>query len=116
MRKQIWDSMLDADLNARYWSTLGRRYYLFDLGHKIFLAVMASGTVASWGFWGEFQMLWKVLSATAAVLGIALPIINWPKTMQRITDIRQKWLQIKVDYELLWLDYKRGKSKAISCV
>jgi len=52
MRETIWDSMLDADMNVRYWAGLGRCYYKKDITYKIFLAAMSSGTVASWGIWG----------------------------------------------------------------
>ena len=48
MRKIIWDSMLDAEMNERYWSKLSKRYYKKEQRTKIFLAIMASGTVASW--------------------------------------------------------------------
>ena len=42
MRKEIWNSMLDADMNARYWGELSRTYYSREKWAKIFLAVMAS--------------------------------------------------------------------------
>ncbi len=48
IEKAIWDSLLDADLNIRYWGYLSRRYYCINRFIKIFLAIIASGTVASW--------------------------------------------------------------------
>ena len=108
MRKTIWDSMLDADLNERYWGHLSKRYYDRDKLAKIFLATMTSGTVASWGFWSDIEILWKILSAVSALLAIALPILNWPKSIQSMVYLRQKWSQIKSDYELLWLDAKNA--------
>jgi hypothetical protein len=84
MRKSLWYSMLDADMNARYWSYLSRRYSNRDKYSKIFLALMSSGTVASWGFWSDMQIIWKILSACSALLAIALPIINWPKMISNM--------------------------------
>jgi hypothetical protein len=109
MRKTIWDSMLDADMNQRYWSHLSRRYYVRDQYSKIFLALMSSGTVASWGFWSDFAIIWKVLSAASALLAIALPLLNWPRHISSMVSLKQKWTEIKADYELLWLVLEKGK-------
>ena len=76
---------------------------------------MASGTVASWGFWSQYGLLWKVLSGVSAIIAIILPILNWPKSIQNMNILAEKWSQIKNDYEMLWLDVKDGvkdKSKA----
>ncbi len=111
LRKALWDSMLDADMNARYWSYLSRRYYNFDKYSKIFLAVMSSGTVASWGFWNDVQWLWKALSSLSALSAISLPIINWPKMISNMVTLKQYWTEIKVDYENSWLDLEDGKAQ-----
>ena len=112
MRKVIWDSMLDADMNQRYWSYLSRRYYVRDLYSKIFLAMMSSGTVASWGLWSQFPFIWKALSSISALLAIALPLINWPKQISTMVGLKQKWTEIKSEYELLWLTFEKGKKDA----
>lgn len=104
LRKQIWDSMLDADMNARYWSTLTRRYTRYDTGSKIFLAAMSSGTVAGWGLWSDVPILWKTLSAASALLAIGLTAVNLPKQITRLADQSGQWLQLFTDYELLWLE------------
>ena len=113
MRNAIWDLMLDADMNVRYWAELGRRYYKRDKTYKIFLAAMSSGTVASWGIWSEVQLLWKILSAISAVVAIALPILNWPKMIQSIGNVKQKWVDIKADYEVLWIEVNNNKDQAV---
>jgi hypothetical protein len=110
MKKVIWDSMLDADLNARYWSYLSRRYYLQDKYSKIFLAAMSSGTVASWQFWAAVPIVWKGLSALSALTAIALPIINWSKMIENMVRLKQQWTEIKNEYEIIWISY-RNKNK-----
>jgi hypothetical protein len=104
MRKEVWDGMLDADMNARYWSCLTRRYTKRDTYTKIFLAIMSSGSVASWSIWGTIPSLWKVLSAISAVIAVSLPVINFQGTIQKLSDAAGKWLQIQVDYENLWVE------------
>lgn len=107
MRKIIWNSLLDADMNERYWSQLSKRYYKKEKWTKILLAIMASGTVATWSIWSEYEQLWKFLSSLSAIVAIALSILNWPKIIQSMNVLTEKWSLIKSDYELLWLDVKK---------
>lgn len=97
--------MLDAEMNQRYWSKLGRKYSLFDTYAKIFLAILSSGCVAGWQFWGNNPEYWKTLSGSAAILSVVLPILKWPKVISQMSDLSGKWVQIKTDYELLWIDF-----------
>lgn len=107
MRKMIWNSLLDADMNERYWSQLSKRYYKKEKWTKILLAIMASGTVATWSIWSQYEQLWKFLSSLSAIVAIALSILNWPKIIQSMNVLTEKWSLIKSDYELLWLDVKK---------
>jgi hypothetical protein len=95
---------LDADLSVQYWTYLSRRYSKWDKYTKIFLAVMSSSTVASWGIWGEIDILWKILSAISALVAVALPILNWQQMIARMSDLVGKWSRIRYEYENLWLD------------
>ena len=109
IRKAVWDGLLGADFNKCYWNHLIRRYSNWDKYTKIFLALMSSSTVAGWGIWNEINIfgtdisLWKGLSAVSAVTAIALPILDWPKTISRMSDLVGKWSRIEYEYENLWL-------------
>ena len=111
MKKAIWNSMLDADMNARYWKYLVRRYLARDKGLKIFLAIMASGTVAGWGVWESFPWLWKSLSAGAAIVAILLPILNFQKSIEQMSYLAGKWGELRIEYEDLWLQVKHDKKE-----
>ncbi|HJW85983.1 MAG TPA: hypothetical protein VJ440_05050 [Candidatus Brocadiaceae bacterium] len=102
MRKAIWDLMLDSDMNVRYWKYLTIRYYRYDKYSKIFLAIMSSGTVASWNFWSNFPLSWKVLSGCSAILAISLPFFNFQKIVESTSDLSGKWFEIKNECEYLW--------------
>jgi hypothetical protein len=115
-RQAIWGSMLDADMNARYWGFLTRRYYNKDKYSKIFLAAMASGTVASWGFWANVVIIWKVLSAISALIAISLPIVNYQKLIESIAEQKREWTYLKNEYESLWLSQKTKNQKEIASV
>ena len=99
--------MLDADMNARYWKYLVSRYSVRDRNLKIFLAVMASGTVAGWGIWESIPGLWKSLSALSAVVAISLPIFNFPKSIEQMSALAGKWGELRIQYEDLWREVRR---------
>jgi len=48
LRRLVWDSMLVADLNARYSSCLANRFQRVDKGAKILVAVTSSAVVSGW--------------------------------------------------------------------
>ena len=106
----VWEAMLDADLNFRYWDHLSRRYSAWDKYTKIFLAIMSSSTVAGWRIWNEVDILWKVLSAVSAGTAIALPILNWQKKIGEMSNLRGKWSRISRAYENLWEDLLLGRT------
>jgi len=106
MRDSIWKSMLDADMNGRYWKYLTKRYSDREKFLKIFLAFMASGTVAGWGLWQEFSLVWKILSSVSAVVAIALPILNYQKIIGQMSFLTGKWGELRIEYEDLWQEVK----------
>ena len=53
----IWEAMLDADLNVRYWDHLSRSYSTWDKYTKIFLAFTSLSSAASWSIWSEINIL-----------------------------------------------------------
>lgn len=103
IKKSIWDAWLDAELNERYIAHFKRSYYQRDKYTKIFLAVMTSGTVASWGIWGDIQLLWKILSALTAVTAIALPFFKLENAIEKLSNNIGRWKQIRTKYEMLYL-------------
>jgi hypothetical protein len=102
VRNALWDAMLTADLNVRYWRAEGCRYGRLDTTTKIFLAATSSSTVATWGFWQNLSWLWKALSAISALLAVALPILNWSGKISTISDLHGRWIQIRNEHEALW--------------
>jgi hypothetical protein len=108
LKKAVWNSMLDADMNARYWKYLVERYSSRETILKIFLAVMASGTVAGWGIWDQYEIIWKVLSSVSALLAIALPILNYSKVIESMSELAGKWGELRIEYEDMWLYFTRA--------
>lgn len=106
LKKAVWDSMLDADMNSRYWKYLVDRYTKRETVLKIFLAIMASGTVAGWSIWEEYVLIWKGLSSISALVAIALPILNYQKLIEKLSELAGKWGELRIEYEDMWLEIK----------
>lgn len=111
--KTIWESMLDADMNERYWTYISRKYFSRDRFIKIFLAIMTSGVVASWNFWADIHIIWKILSAIAALTAIVSPIMKLEKSIENLSTIKGKWKEVLGDYEILWLSRKHKKENEL---
>jgi hypothetical protein len=110
MRNLVWKSMLDADMNVRYWRYLTQRYVNRDQNIKIFLALTSSGTVASWSIWENGSYLWQILSAVSALIAIASPILNYQKVVEATCDLSGEWWELKRDYEMLWRRVEKGEN------
>jgi len=108
MRKTIWKSLLDAELNVRYWKKLVQRYTKYDQFLKIFLATISSGAVAGWTFWGDYPWAWKFLSSSSALIAIALPILNFQRQIESMSLLTGKWFELKVAYEEQWRKINDG--------
>lgn len=106
MREQIWISMLHADLNVEYWPLIAHRLSLKNKLVKIILALMSSGTVASWLIWLEYTALWQSLSAATALLSVAYPLLNYEKSIETCKDLVAKWAEVRQELEALWEEYE----------
>lgn len=111
MNKTIWDSLLDAEMNVRYWKKLTQRYSRRDKVMKIILAIISSGTVAGWRLWQEYPSVWKTLSAMAALLAIAMPFLNYQKVIEITSDLSGKWWELRNEYEQHWISFKHNENQ-----
>ena len=102
IRKYVWESMLDGEMNDRYWRLRGAGYALREKVLKIFLGVTSSGTVAGWAIWKNLPLLWQVLSGISAVVAIALPILDYTGAVERASDLRMGWWKLTQEYKRIW--------------
>jgi len=109
MRKSVYKSMLDADMNVRYWKYLTQRYSNRDRNIKIFLAITSSGAVAGWSIWNEIPFLWQILSGISAIIAIVSPILNYQKIIESTSDLSGKWWELLRYYERFWINVKNDQ-------
>lgn len=98
----VWSALLDADLNSRYWRLMALRHTRREKYAKIFLAVTASATVASWALWEHVKALWQGLSGVSAAVSVALPILDVPKDVEKMVAAQAEWTHLMHEYEELW--------------
>ena len=109
----LLDSLLNSEYSLKLWSRLGEKYTLYDKLTRILLAFTASGTVAGWYIWEQYEFTWKFLSGLSAIIAIALPIISLNESLKTITNNYQKELEIQIDFNNLWKDRKYCSEKEL---
>jgi len=119
MRQLIWDSVLGADLNHRYYTELADRLQYWDRGTKIFVAIMSSAAVTGWAVWGTpgLSWIWQSASALAAVVAVAQPILDPTKSIKTASQLAGAWYGTHKDYQVLWtrVDTASGKEVRERC-
>jgi hypothetical protein len=106
LRKHVWDSMLDGEMNDRYYRYRASTYAGREKGLKIFLALTSSGTVAGWTLWSTppYTLIWKMLSGVSAALAISLPFLDYTGQVERASTLRKGWWELRAKYEQLWAE------------
>lgn len=99
----IWESLLVADMNKRYWGYMARRYQKREQVATIFLAATSSTTVTTWAVWKSIEWVWQTLSVVAAITSVGLPILNYPRQIEPMVELTAKWGVIQLSHENLWL-------------
>jgi len=113
LRNTIWDSMLDIDMNSRYYGYLCQNYEKKEKILKILLAITTSTSIASWKLWNQsvlwlnLSIVWQILTALSAIIAIILPLINYSKKSQKLAILKYFYSILLVDYERLWLTLNR---------
>ena len=103
--RRIWESMLDADLNARYWKYIGRKQFKKNRLLKITLAIVSVSTIAFSDFINSFlKVPWQLIVAIAAVIAYILPILNWEQNLKDLSTLTRLYAELQYEFEDLWAD------------
>lgn len=112
INKLLWESMLDIDMNYRYFGYLCRKYNNIELAAKIFVAITSSVSITSWSIWNKseswisFQLLWQILTGISALIAVAIPILNYSKLIDKMSNLRSSYFAILNEYEIVWINKK----------
>ena len=108
LRKAVWHSMLRSQMNALYWQKRGYRFYNCERIAQFFLLATSSSAVAGWGIWIEVELAWKMLSGLAALMAIALPLLDWSKHVKNCADLYGRYMQLTNGHDKLWRQVNSG--------
>lgn len=111
--EEIWGTLLDADMQMRYWRCCVQQRQNLDLAFKIAIALLSSGTVATWLISATNQAVWKTLSALAAIVAIIHPLLNLSRDIEEMTGLHGKWVRLLYDYEDLFQSLKDTDRKEV---
>lgn len=116
LRTTIWNDLLTSEMNVCYWTSMTRRYVKRDQSLKIFLACMASGSVAGWGFWSDCPILWQSLSCLSTLLAIALPILNLEQKIAKMSEMTGKWLNFSGEVQQIWFKLEESDTDGFAVI
>jgi hypothetical protein len=115
LRKHVWESMLIADMNHRYYQLLTDHHRRIDLIAKILVALTSSAAVSGWAIWGRpgLDWMWKAASAASAVVAVGLPIVDPAKSMRSASELSASWFEVLREYELVWAEVDEASEKKV---
>jgi hypothetical protein len=113
-RSEVWQRMLDAEMNDRYWRDRASDFAQREKGLKVFLAITSSATVAGWTVWHNVPIVWQILSGVSAVIAVALPILDYTSQVERASDLRSEWWDLAGEYRTLWVELNANLKAPIS--
>lgn len=109
-RTAIWESLLDAEMNVKYWGYLARRFVKRERWLKIILAITTSSTILSLSVWQSHPSGPVILGVVNAVLAISLPFLHYSESIETMANLRGSWSQLSVEYDRLWQRAKKVDS------
>jgi hypothetical protein len=101
-RKALWESLLEADYNKRYWQSKANDYAFRDRVLQIMLAI--SSSAALFTLLSEFGgvQVWKVLSFITAIIAVAMPFLNLCRRSLEMKEVSNLWHELELGYDQLW--------------
>lgn len=101
-RHDVWEAMLEADYQKRYWHAKAASFVRVDRRLQILLAIFSSAAVLSTLDALEMQNIWTYLSGITAIIATALPFLNYTRYSVSMTDISSKWHRLEIEYSSIW--------------
>jgi hypothetical protein len=111
LRKDIWESMLRAEVNLEYWRRLGQRYYALLEYVQATVTVTTSAVFLSLFVPLHLEWIPKTLSGIAAVAAVIVSSFNWKKKIAAINRLKGLSQELINGYKELWRDIRDDKQK-----
>jgi len=98
----FYDGYRNALFNQKYYAHRLLTYRKWNLIFELALAAGTSGTIGAWAIWKESvgRGAWAILAGVAALIAVAKPIIQLPKSIERYS-------KLYVGYNDLYHEFER---------
>lgn len=110
-RTSVWESLLDAEMNVRYWGCLARRFVVRERALKIAIAVTASSALLSIPLWQQHPLGPILLGLLNTILACSLPFLNYSEQIETMANLRGSWSQMGIEYERLWQEIQDSEPR-----
>src|SRR5260221_1161167 len=106
LRRLIWNEMMNAEMNWRYYRYLGSRYRSWDKGAKNAIVITSSASVAAWKVWSEPGLEWicPTLNGLTAIVALVTTIVDPATSLRLAARLHGAWGSITKEFDLLWAD------------
>ncbi len=111
MRTDIWESLLDAEMNEIYWNGEAQRYGSRDRFFAATAVIVSSGTVLA--LFASSPMVGKILASVASIVSIVHATFYHTGRLKQVASLAARWKEMAIEYRSLWSNTK-GKDVAES--
>lgn len=100
---EIWNSMLDAEMNEIYWTEEAQRHGSQDRGLKVLIALLSSGTtVALFVALSTHPGIGKATALLATGASLVHSTFFSTNRLKLVTGLAARWKEIAIEYRLIW--------------
>ena len=102
-RIDVWNALLDAEMNELYWHGEAKRYSTQDRWVSLAAAVLSSGTAETLvSGLSAYPAIGKAIACVASVVTIFHANFFHSGRLKQLTTIAARWKDMAIDYRLLW--------------
>jgi len=108
-QEKYWQELYDIKVHTVYIEIYLLNTEKTDKTINSFLAIVSSGSIASWAIWKEYQLIWAsiiVLSQFMSAIKIFLPYSSRMKLLSKV--LRELEL-LSIEYEEKWFYIAKGE-------
>lgn len=108
-RIEMWEALLDAEMNEVYWHRETQRYGTQDRFVAVTAAILSSGTaVALFSGISASPILSKSVACLAGAVSIFHAKFFHSGRLKQLTTIATRWKEMAIEYKLLWSELEDG--------
>ena len=106
--KSIWAHMHNMKFKSYLIQILINKYQRWDRYINIFLAIAASGSIASWAVFQEYKVIFGVVIAGSQLLTVIKPYVPYNKYVKQLMKKATELDFIILELEALWFRLYQG--------